>query len=277
MDNNLFNVQKYEPQIKKIQRIESILVNVTRVLTIILIVSVLPLKITLPTGKTIIDFGGLNPIVAFLLIVLCYAIELLLISRLITPRLSDPLTVECDPEKYLAINMAAARPHLFKLACITGYLYLGNYTEVIRCANDAINSKNPKYVLTALYNKAYAEFLLGDYDALKSTADAFCEKLSQNPKSSEKLSAEWLGSKLTIELLVAIADKDTDSISKLKYRIEPSNTSKASEIIVRYTKGLAEATVDNTEVAVSELEWVKENAEKTAFSSLADEKLKSLI
>lgn len=274
--DNVINDKKYESEIKKIQRIENILVNVTRILTIAILLMMFPLHLTLPTGKVLIDHDGLSLFIAFPLIILCYAAEIFLHSKLITPKLFDPLVIECDPEKYLAINMATARPRIFRLVCATAYVYLGNYSEAIRCANDAATDKNVSYALNALYHRAYAEFLSGDYDALRLTKEEYSEKLGAAVKMNDTAKKEFLTIEDMLSLLIAIADVDAETVNILRTRIAPNNKSKASDVSTKYFLGLAALTVGDLDGAKAEFEWIKENDDKTVFSSLAKEKLESI-
>lgn len=274
---NLINDKKYEKEIRQIQRIESILVNVTRVLTIAILVMMFPLHITLPTGKVLLDHDGLSFFIAFPLIVLCYVSEIIIYSKLITPKLFDPLVIECDPEKYLAINMAAARPRIFRLVCATSYVYLGNYSEAVRCANDAAADKNVSYSLNALYHRAYAEFLQGDYAALRMTKEEFSKKLVSAVKMKDAARKTFLTIEHMLSLLIAIGDGDPETINDLKSKITPNDRSKASMVSTKYFLGLAALTVGDLDGAKAEFEWIKENDDKTVFSSLAKEKLENLI
>ena len=231
----ILNDKKYEATIKKLQRTENILVNATRVASAIFLLMLFPLKLARQTGEIIIDYPGISPIISFLLIALCYMLELFLYSKLIQPQLANPMTVECDPEKYLALNAALSRPRELIRVCAIAFLFMGDFEMTIKHANNAIADKSYRYYIPGLYHKARAQFLLGNYDAFKKTVEKYHERLND---TSIKPKARLMYSDITVmlELLCAIADNDTDKITELKDKVKTAENSKASEVFTRYIK-----------------------------------------
>lgn len=271
--NPMLKETKYDKLIEKIARKERILVNATRVASFAVLLSMLPFHITMPNGDKVVNYDGLHPVIALLLLAFCYFIELVLYIKLISPELRDPLTVECDPEKYLELNVALSRPRYLPSICSEAYTYLGNFSEAIKHAKNMITDKNYRYSLEGSYYKSVCEFFLGDYESLKKTAKEYSDKLSSNEKIKPRAALAYQNENHVLKLLCAIADDDVDKINELRGGLMFNNKSKATEAFTQYINGLAAARLSDKETAAKSFKWVKENAPKTVFASLAEEQI----
>lgn len=271
--NPIVKETKYDKLIEKIARKERILVNATRIASFAVLLSLLPFHVTMPNSDKVVNYDGLHPVMALLLLALCYFIELVLHAKLIYPELTDPLTVECDPEKYLALNVALSRPRYLPRICSEAYTYLGNFSEAIKHAKNMITDKNYRYSLEGYYYKAVCEFFLGDYESLKKTAKEYSDKLSSNEKIKPRAALIYQNKNHVLELICAIADNDANKINELRGGLTFSKKSKADEVFTQYINGLAAARLNDKETAEKSFKWVKENAPKTVFASLAEEQI----
>ena len=167
----------------------------------------------------------------------------------------------------------ASRAGIF---CTSAYIFFGDYKEALKYAEDAVTDRSPRYSLLARYYKAYAEFVLGDTDAFKNTVSEFSSELNNNPKLKPKLIENHRRTECVLNLLSAIADNDKEKINELINTITFEGDAKVSNVLIKYAKALAFCSLEDADNARSEFEWIKENAPKTVFATIADEKLKKI-
>lgn len=270
---------KYKKIIRTLTWRKNLLKVITFLFTLIIFVFMFPIKIALPFGDgALIDFDGLPIWIALPLLIACYFLEVVLFYKTVSPALTKPLTEECDPEKYLELNLDISGTRELTLVCSSAYLFLGEFDKSISYSKEAAADRSYRYALTGLYNKAMAELLIGNTDAVKKTARAFNDILNGTDKIPEKDRLTFKSMTSLLDLAVAISDNNADKIAEIKSTINLENAGKqrSATVLARYVVGLSDMVVGDKDSAQAHFEWLKENAKKTVFPSLADKRLKEL-
>lgn len=263
----------YDALIKKIRRKRKIIVALAIIAFLVTIVMCSPTKIVL-LDKTIIDYKGINPVITILIVIFIFFCELIASAFVSTP-LTTSMDVECDPQKHLVLNMALNKQknltHIFAM----DYFYMGNFETALDLANKMVAGNKLLFVRTGLFNKARCEFFLGDFDSLKLTVKQYETELSNNKKVNQKAKIIYEKIQKTMNLLIAIADKDKEKICAYR-NIEAWNNSKATQGYINYLKGIAAYITEDKKEAVYRFMSVKENCEKTVLAKMAEQYLSDL-
>lgn len=270
--NQTIQPSDYDVLIKKIRRKRKIIIALTIIAFLVTIVMCSPTKIVL-LDKTVIDYKGINPVITIIIVIFIFFCELIAYAFVLTP-LTTSMDVECDPQKQLVLNMALNKQknltHIFAM----DYFYMGNFETALALANKMVASKKLSFVRIGLFNKARCEFFLGDFDSLKLTVKQYEAELS-NKKVNQKAQVVYQKIQKTMNLLIAIADKDKEKICAYR-NIEAWNNSKATQGYINYLKGIAAYITDDKKEAVYRFMSVRENCEKTVLSKMAEQYLSNL-
>lgn len=274
MNMNVNSDSEYNDLIKKISVKKGIIIALTIVAEIAVLLFTTPSYIGF-MGKTIIDYKGLHPVFTVLLVILVYFVGIIACAIVLVP-LTNSINVECDPQKYLALNFAHGKKSNRNAAGALGSLYMGDYSNTLFYTGKMIASGKPKQIILGLFNKARCEFLMGDSEALKLTVQQYEEAVSKDRRASEKIRNVYIERQKNLNLLCALADKDIDKINEYRVSVKPWINVKPTEGYVNYIKGISAYCADDKEECIYRLKAVTDNCEKTVFARLAAEYLEKL-
>lgn len=258
----------YDALIREIRRKRKILAvfMVTALLVTLILAS--PTYIG-PPENPLINYGGMNPVIAVLIV-----FALLIIGFILAVVISMPLTAsldeECDPQKYLALNTALGNRNTLCHVYAKGCFYAGDFSGALRYATEMIASEKEDQQKVGLFYKARCEFLLGDFDSLRRTAGLY-ENALLHAKREKKNKNLYENLQTILLLLCALADGDLQKIEMYRKQATAWNRSKATEGYLHYIKGVAAHRVGDEKESIYHFMAVKENCGKTVFSKLADE------
>ena len=268
--NQYEQINEYDSLIKKISKKRKLIIALDIILLIVILAVTTPGHLEI-FERTIIDTKGIHPIFTILMILLVSVIVIIAYAIVSIP-ISASMDVECDPQKYLALNTALTKGKELIPAYATGYLYMGNFPLAMEYAGQMITSGKQNLVLSGIFNKVRCEFLLGNYEAMKISVQQYESVLSNIKKSTpayQKLHEIMI-------LLCAIADKDLDKINEYRKSIQAWSNSKAAEGYINYLKGISAYSVGDKDESIYRFMLVKDHCEKTVFSQLSDEYLSLL-
>ncbi len=271
--NQIIKPNEYDALIKKIQRKRKTVIVLTIIAVLITITACSPIYIGF-LDKTIIDYKGINPVITVLLVLVLFFCELIAYAFVSTP-LTTSMDIECDPEKHLTLNTVLNKQKNKDHIYAVDFIYMGNFEAALDYANKMIASNKPQMMVIGLFNKARCEFFLGDFDSLKATVKQYESALNNMKKLNEKAKAVYDKSQKTLNLLIAIADKDKEKIGVFR-DIEVWNNSKATQGYIHYLKGVAACIMEDKEEAIYRFMSVKENCGKTVLAKFAEQYLSNL-
>lgn len=265
--NQYEQINEYDFLIKKISKKRKLIIVLDIIMSIVLLVVTTPGHLEI-FERTIIDTKGIHPIFTILLILLVSVIVIIAYAIVSIP-ISASMDVECDPQKYLALNTALTKGKELIPAYATGYLYTGNFPLAMEYAGQMIASGKQNWILSGIFNKARCEFLLGNYEAMKVTVQQYESVLSNIKKSApayQKLHD-------VLVLMYAIADNDQDKINEYRKFVQAWSNSKAADGYINYLKGISAYRVGDKDESIYRFMLVKDHCGKTVFSQLSDEYL----
>ncbi len=271
--NQVIKSNEYDDLIKKIQRKRKIIIVLTIIAVLITITACSPIYIGF-LDKTVIDYKGINPVITVLLVLLIFFFELIAYTFVSTP-LTTSMDIECDPEKHLILNTVLNKQKNKDHIYAVDFIYMGNFEAALNYANKMVANNKPLMMIIGLFNKARCEFFLGDFDSLKLTVKQYENALHNMKKINQKSKAVYNKIQRTMNLLIAIADKDKEKIGVFR-DIEVWNNSKATKGYIHYLKGVSAYIMADNEEAIYRFMSVKENCEKTVFSQMAEQYLSNL-
>lgn len=271
--NQPIQTNEYDALIKKIQRKRKIVIVLTIIAVLITIIACSPIYIGF-LDKTVIDYKGINPVITVLLVLVIFFCELIAYAFVSTP-LTTSMDIECDPEKHLTLNTVLNKQKNKNHIYAVDFIYMGNFEAALNYANKMVSGNKPAMQIIGLFNKARCEFFLGDFDYLKLTVKQYENALYNMKKIDQKTKAVYDKIQKTMNLLIAIADKDKEKICVFR-DIEVWNNSKATQGYIHYLKGVAAYITEDKEEAIYRFMSVKENCEKTVLSKMAEQYLLNL-
>lgn len=267
-------IDTYFPLIKKIRkkRIWTIAVTMIVALSVLFFPSHFVVKVS---GVIVYEYDAW-PLLARVPLLLLILVAEFIVSAVIALPLNTSLYRECDPQKYLALNIALGVRRQMVAVCATGYFYAGDFTQATMYAERMIAKGKIKYVLTGLFNKARCAFMLGDYNTLKSATERFETMLFTAKQPSEKKMAIYQKLLACFHLMCAIADADTEQIETYRKTVQVWNQSKVSEGYLHYVRGVAAYHVGDQDESRYRFMAVKDQCSKTALAQYADTYLAKL-
>lgn len=266
-------MNEYEALIKKI-RTKRVVIKIVYVIAVVAALLVcLPFKLFF-TGVADIDYPGTSPWILAVLMILIIASYIFAYALVSAPVYSS-LKVECDPKKYLELNKALSKANTMPMVGAVAYTYMGEFAVAIGYASQMIAKGKPNYVIPGYFNKARCEFLLGDVDALKSSAAALGSAIDGCKKANGKNAEAYTCLRTVAELMCAVADDDAEKIDQYRAAVRAWDQAKSTECFMNYMKGIAAEKVGDKDECVYRLMWVRDNCPKTVFAWLADEHLKN--
>ncbi len=271
--NRIIKSNEYNDLIKKIQRKRKVVIVLTIIAVLITITACSPIYIGF-LDKTVIDYKGINPVITVLLLLLIFFCELIAYAVVSTP-LTTSMDIECNPEKHITLNAVLNKQKNKDYIFAVDFIYMGNFEAALTYANKMIASNKPSMIIIGLFNKARCEFFLGDFDSLKLTVKQYETSLYNMKKINQKAKDVYEKILKTMNLLIAIADKDKEKIGVFR-DIEVWNNSKATQGYIHYLKGVAAYIMADNEEAIYRFMSVKENCGKTVFSKMAEQYLLNL-
>jgi len=226
-------------------------------------------------GTMLVDHPGLHPALTVLLILLCSFIGLVAYAIVLLP-LTNSLDVECDPEKHLMLNVMLNKTGNIDHIYAVDYFALGDYRRALEYANKMIKTKREDMILAGLFNKARCEFMLGEGEALRQTAEAYsCALMGARNLKGKTLTA-YQGIRDVVELMCALSEENVERIRSLADSVAPWGPSKANECFIDYLKGVAACKTDDIVEVIYRFKTIKEKCPKTVFARLAERELERL-
>lgn len=259
----------YYKTISHIKSIRRLIVSLATLLLVILLVLSIPLRIQNENGITL-DYKGM-PIAASATFAIAVVVGAIVLYSLASIPLATALSVECDPQKHLELHLALDSAKRADAACMEGYFYFGDFEKSLECAKRAVDSNKERKLLIGLFNKARAEFFIGDMDSFNATFERYKAVLHNTANIVDKTSFICARMEDSLEMMKALNDNDKEYISKNYRSLKDWNTSKADEGFVNYIKGCAACVAGDTDEAIYRLMAVKDKCEKTVLYTLAQE------
>lgn len=225
-------------------------------------------------GETFVS-DGVHPVFTILLIGV-YMFAMLFAVAAVSMPLATSMDQECDPEKqivlYKKLHSQKNIDHIYS----RDYFYLGDYSESLKYAEKMIKSTNSNFVLSGLFNKARCEFFLGEYDSFCETVKQYTGELANCNKLYSAAEISYKKINNLLDLMVAISENNIERINALRNNVEVWNTSKATEGLVNFFKGLSAYKIGEKQEAIHRFMLVKEACSKTVLLKLSDEYLSLL-
>lgn len=264
---------KYDGLIKQIKLKRKIVIIITVIAVLITITLCSPVNVEI-LNKKIIDYDGINPVITVIIVLFIFICELIAYANVSSP-MTTSLEVECDPEKHLILNSALNKQKYLDRISVVDYTYMGEFEKALSYAQKLQNSKNFDDNMVGIFNKARCQYLMGDFEGLKVTVSQYKTALSNGGKISQNKMVLFDKISKSLNLLIALSEKDQEKISLYK-DIEVWNNLKTTKSYVDYLKGVAAYISNDKEEAVYRFMSVKENCSKTVFAKLSDEYLLKL-
>lgn len=264
---------KYDPLVKKIQRRKTIATTLTVIALLLAILFSAPIEMEF-LDVAIINYKGINPIVAIIIILfilLCFLISFVVILAPLTASLN----IECDPEKHLILNSRLKIQKDMDCVYACDFFYLGNFEVAIDYAKKMTNNINQTIRIGGIFNKSRCEFFLNDFDSMKLTVSQYQTEFANIKKMKPKQREMFEKTLRAMLLMVAIADDDKQKMEDY-LNIESWGESKATQGYVNYLKGVAAYKLDMRDEAIYRFMFVKENCSKTILAELAEQYLSNL-
>lgn len=268
--NQVIQSNEYDALIKKIQRKRKFVIVLTIIAMLIALAVCQPIHIE-TFNKVIVDYKGINPIFATLIILFILFCELVAYELVSTP-LTTSMDLECNPQKHLTLNVVLNKQKNIDHIYATDFIYMGNFEAALNYANKMIASDKPAMMITGLFNKARCEFFLGDFNSLKTTVKQYESALNNMKKLNQKAKDAYNKILKTMNLIVAISEENKEAISNFS-GIEVWNNSKATQGYINYLKGIAAYMAEDKKEAIYRFMSVKENCEKTVFAEKSQQYL----
>lgn len=267
-------VQKYGDLIRKIKKRKTISIIVT-------IIAAIAIGIFCASSTTTYTLNGVTqtvvrdgqpPIVLFLCSAILCMVEILVLARILYP-ITAAMDLECDPEKQLILVR-----HLYKEKSAISfyaqdYLYLGNYQEAIRYADQMIRSKRKIFVLTGLFQKARCAFFMGDDALLKQCTEHYAQILTAAKLLSKKHRMTYETCLTVLRMLCALSDHNHEEILALKKDFKIWGNAKATKGFVEYIKALISRELGDNEDAEFRFRLIKDQYCKLVLARLAEQHL----
>lgn len=264
---------EYDTLIKSIQRKRKMVIVLTIIAVLFTITACSPIRIE-AFDNIIVDYKGIHPIITALLVLAIFILELVMYAVVSSPTTTS-MDIECDPKKHLILNDSLNKQKNKDYIYAVDYIYMGNFEAALYYANKMISDNSPSTVTIGLFNKARCEFFLGDFDSLKATVTQYKTVLSNMKNINQKAKDIYMKIQNSMDLLIAISDKEAEKISALS-NIEPWNNSKATQGYITYLKGVAAYILKDEKESIYRFMYVKENCEKTVFAQLSEQYLSRL-
>ncbi len=266
--------QNYAELIQSIKKKKKITIIVTIIVAIAIGIFCAPSTMTHTVNgvtQTVVR-EGLPAGVVFLWLLIVCIVEILVLVRILYP-VTAAMDLECDPEKQLILVR-----HLYKEKTAISffaqdYLYLGNYQEAIRYADQMIHFKRKNFVLTGLFQKARCAFLMGDTALLKECTEHYTQTLAAATRLSKKNRSIYETCLTVLRMLCALADHNHEEILALKKDFKIWHTAKATKGFVEYVKALISRELGDEEDAEFRFRLVKDQYPKLVLARLAEQHL----
>ncbi len=260
----------YNEIIKKIKLKRRLLLATFIVAVVILTALATPATFSL-NNSVIYEKAGI-PFIAFILILALLTIAYIFAVAIVLSPMQNSLFRECDPEKYLALNLAIIKrtaPKSYKSIIYVNYMYFsGNYKAALYHINEVGNS--PKYYPQLLVLKALNYFYLNEFNLMKATVNQFYTYVSSLKNVSVKKRENYEKQLILLNLLIAIVDGDKEKISEFGSKICSPNQLEIDKMETDYYKGLAAYLTGNMTEALYRFMAVKDKGNKTVFVKYAD-------
>lgn len=263
-------IREYDFLIQKIQKKRKRVIVLTIILLVAVVLLTRPFNIEI-SDKTVFSTKGIHPAFTVFLVLLVFVFEIIAYAIVSMP-ITSSLDVECDPEKYLALNAALTKKNRLVPIYTAGYFLMGEFTQAMAYAAQMIASGKPAWSILGLFYKARCEFLSGDYEAMKITLQQYEAAVS----SMKKINTVYQKYHDIMILMCAIAENDKDKISVYGKFIQAWRNSKAVEGYVNYLSGISAYHMEDKQESIYYFMSVKKDCGKTVLSRFADEYLQLL-
>ncbi|MBR6680145.1 MAG: hypothetical protein IKL59_02670 [Clostridia bacterium] len=261
----------YDKIINRVKRLRATIISLATFLLIILLILSIPLYIENDEGIKV-DYDGI-PIAVSSMLAAAVVVGAILLHSLVSIPLATALSIECDPQKHLELHLALDGAKKIDVSCMDGYFYLGDFKKALTCADKVLGSNKEIRLLYGLFNKARAEFFLGDMEAFSSTANRYRAVFHNTASIVDKSNFAYARMEDLLEMMIAISADDKEYIVKNYKSVKDWNNSKADEGFVNYIKGRAARIAGDNDEAIYRLMSVKDKCEKTVLYSLAQAQL----
>ncbi len=263
----------YQQDIKKIKRRVWWTGAIT--LTLCLLVLLFSSPITFEVlGVAYLDYDPSLPWpISLLLILLLLFVEFIIIAVAMAP-LQTSLTVECDPEKYLALNQEFSKKETKDSAFAVGLFYLGNHQTALQYAVEMTKYSKLGIRTSGYFNLARSCFFLKDGKGFTNAATMFRQTapaISTKPKAAPIY--QKMGMALTFMEALQTGNKE---ILQRYQTLTPWVANKPTEGFVHYLQALCALTLEETDQATYHFLWVKNECPKTCLATYSAAHLETL-
>ncbi len=256
----------YQQDIKKIRRRVWWTCAVTLTLCLLVIFFSSPITFDV-LGVSYLDYDPSLPWpVSLLLILLFLFVEFIIIAVSMSP-LQTSLTVECDPQKYLALNQEFSKKENKASALAVGSFYLGNHQASAQYASQMLQSSNLGMRGSGYFNLARSCFFLKDAQGFANAAIVFRQMaptLSAKPKAAPIY--QKMGMALTVMEALQTGNKE---ILQSYQTLTPWVANKPTQGFIHYLQALCALTLEEKEQASYHLMWVQNECPKTCLATYA--------
>ncbi len=263
----------YQQDIKKIKRRVWWTCAVTLTLCLLVIFFSSPITFEV-LGVSYLDYDPSLPWpISLLLILLFLFVEFIIIAVSMSP-LQTALTVECNPEKHLALHEVFSKKADKATAFAVGLFYLGNHQTAAQYAAEM--TKYPKLAIGAsgYFNLARSCFFLKDgtgfanaITLFRQTAPALCTK--------PKIAAIYQKMGMALTFMEALQTGNKEILQSYQ-TLTPWVANKPTEGFVHYLQALCALTLEEKEQAMYHFMWVKNECPKTCLATYSAAHLETL-
>jgi TRAP-type C4-dicarboxylate transport system permease small subunit len=272
-------IPKYTDLIKKIKKRRKIAIVITVIAIIAIFIFGAPSTSTYTVNGVTetVTSEGMPAVLLILLMIICFIILFFAVA-IITSPLTSSMDQECDPEKQLILYLNVYKHAPPNYILLQDNLYLGNYSEAIKCAEKMISERkrNKNYSMVGMFQKARCAFFLGDGEMLKETVAKYDQEFSSLPRQKEKQRLINEKCQTVLHILCALSEHDLEKIAALRDQLAPWNSNKSVEAFVQYLKGLIAFELEETKEAEFRFHLVAEQYPKLMLARLSNEYLEKL-
>ena len=263
----------YQKDIKKIKR--RIYWPCAVTLTLCLVVLFFSFPVTYEVmGVSYLDADpSLSWPVSLLLILLFLFVNFIILALAMVP-VQTALTVECDPEKYLALNQEFSKKENKASALAVGSFYLGNHQASAQYASQMLQSSNLGMRSSGYFNLARSCFFLKDSDGFTNAATVF-RQMTPVFSAKPKLAPVYQKMEMALTVMEALQTGNKEVLQRYQ-TLAPWVANKPTEGFTHYLQALCALTLEETEQATYHLMWVTNECPKTCLATYAATHLERL-
>ena len=263
----------YQQEIKKIKRRIWWSSAIALVLCLVVLFFSFPVTYEI-MGVSYLDADPALPWpISLLLILLILFVQLIVLAVAISPS-ETSLTVECNPEKYLALNQEIGNKAQKTNALAVGSFYMGNYQTSAQYAAMLAKSSNKHGVAAAYFTLACNCFFLKDAAGFANATTIF-RQMTPTVSAKPKFAALYQKRGMALTFMEALQNGNKEVLQSYQ-TLTPWVANKPTEGFIHYLQALCALALEETDQAKYHFLWVKNECPKLCLATYAATHLERL-